>query len=334
MSRVAVLGGGSWGTALSEVLAGNGHSVVLYERKEEKVSPYNAGHTPDGLFDRIYPLNPSLKATSSLKDALKDAEFILLSVPSTAYRFVLKESVPYLDRPVSVISTGKGFDPETHRLLSETVEEIVPEQYLSGVTALTGPSFAKEVIAHGLTCVLSASADFETARSVQELFSNSYFRVYTSTDIVGAQVAGALKNVIALASGMLYGLGYSENAKAALLTRGEAEISRLGKALGGKEETFLGLGGFGDLILTCSSFTSRNFRSGYEIGKADSAEEFLKHNTKTVEGIEASKLACEIGKKYSVELPISEAVYEVLFTSRAPSTIARELMKRALKPEF
>jgi glycerol-3-phosphate dehydrogenase (NAD(P)+) len=334
MSRIAVLGGGSWGTALSEVLADNAHSVTVYERKGEKVSAFNAHVTPDGLFERVFPLNPSIRATSSLKEAFMDAEFLLLSVPSTAYRSVLNEALPYIVRPVSVISTGKGFDPTTHHLLNDTVKEILPQESCKGVTALTGPSFAEEVIAHGLTCVLAANENTEEAKKVQRLFSNPYFRVYTSSDPVGAQVAGALKNVIALASGMLCGLGYSENAKAALLTRGEAEISRLGKALGGKEETFLGLGGFGDLILTCSSFTSRNFTSGYEIGKADSASEFLEHNTKTVEGIEASRLACSLGKKYSVELPITEAVYSVLFEGRAPSSIAKELMQRELKAEF
>jgi len=324
--KSAVLGAGEWGTALATVLARKGLRTVLFGRREEYRS-INEKHVSP-----LFPgqrLDPAISYTTSLSEALDGASLLVFAVPSGAYRSLARQVRPLFPKDALVLSLAKGFDPESHELLSETLKE---ELGLPSVVSLIGPSFASEVLERKLTCVSAVSSDRNSARKVQSLLSDSYFRVYTNTDEVGAQVASALKNVLAIASGMLTGRKEGENARAALITRGLYEMSRLGLALGGRE-TFFGLTGVGDVVLTCSSTQSRNFRLGLLIGENNGAGEVLRKNVLTTEGVNTSKYATELSRKMGLELPITATVYEVLFEGLLPSEAIPLLMNRALKDE-
>ena len=226
-----------------------------------------------------------------------------------------------------------GFDPITFEGFTQTLEELFPKERIRGVVSLMGPSFAKEVANHQRTAVCAVGHNQKCNEEVQHLFSNDYFRVYTQDDVIGAEIGAGMKNIIAIASGILSGLGYENNSRAALITRGLAEITRFGLAKGAKEKTFLGLTGIGDLFLTCSSPMSRNFSAGVEIGEADSGENFLKNNKTTVEGIEACRLVHQEAKRIGVSVPITDAIYAILFHRLRPSAVVSLLMNRALKAE-
>jgi len=329
-----VLGAGSWGTSLAEILADNGHEVKIYARKEKVRDEINNYHSNDKYFPFKVKLNKNLVATSSIKDAVEGSDVIVISVPSSQYRSILNETIKYLSKKVIFVSTAKGFDPDTNMRLSEVILEIVPSEKLESVLSLIGPSHAEEVIKKLFTCVSVIGSDVPNSKKIQKAFSNEYFRVYTNTDEVGAEYASAIKNIMAIASGITTGLGYGDNTRAALVTRGLAEMTRFGIAEGGKMETYLGLTGLGDLMVTCNSSFSRNFQAGLAIGKADSATDFLKSNTKTVEGIKTSKVIHIKAKKMGIEMPISEAVYSVLFCNELPSNAVKTLISRALRPEF
>jgi len=330
----SVLGAGSWGTSLADVLAENGFDVTLYARRKEVSDEINTQHSNDKYFPFHIELNKNLKATSSIEIALKDADVVLISVPSAQYRNVLTQMNKYLTKKIVIVSTAKGFDPETSKRLSEVVKEIIPPEKIKTVMSLIGPSHAEEVIRKLFTCVSVIGSDEEQLRIIQKAFSNDYFRVYTNTDEIGAEYAAALKNVIAIASGIMTGLGYGVNTRAALITRGLAEMTRFGVAMGGKIETYLGLSGLGDLMVTCTSTFSRNFQAGLAIGKADSAKEFLANNKKTVEGLKTARVMHFKAEKSHIEMPITEAVYSVVYLGEKPSNAAKSLINRALKPEF
>jgi len=329
-----VLGAGSWGTSLAEILADNGHEVKIYARKDKVRDEINNNHSNNKYFPFQVKLNKNLLATSSIEDAVQDADVIVVSVPSSQYRGVLNETIKYLNKKVIFVSTAKGFDPNTNKRLSEVIREIVPAEKLESVLSLIGPSHAEEVIRKLFTCVSVIGSDIPNSKKIQRAFSNEYFRVYTNTDEVGAEYASALKNIMAIASGITTGLGYGDNTRAALITRGLAEMTRFGIAEGGKMETYLGLTGLGDLMVTCNSSFSRNFQAGLAIGKANSATQFLKTNEKTVEGIKTAGVIHEKAKKMGIEMPISEAVYSVLYCDELPSNAVKTLISRALKPEF
>jgi glycerol-3-phosphate dehydrogenase (NAD(P)+) len=332
--KAGVVGAGAWGTALSQVLADNGHQVELFARDPRAVEEINKEHTNKKYYGSEVKISEDVFATADLAACLKGADMAVIAVPVKAYRPVLEEMAGFLSHKTLVVSTAKGFDPTNGKRLSETVRELIPEAQRLPVVSLLGPSYAEEVIKRLLTCLTATSVDLSTAKRAQEIFSNGYFRVYTNTDEIGAEYSAAVKNVVALAAGMLLGLGYGDNARAALVTRGLAEISRLGIKMGGRVETFLGLCGVGDLNLTCSSTLSRNFQAGVAIGKADGAVEFMKNNTMTVEGLKTTQVVKSLACQAGVEMPIAQAVWEVLYGAKKPSDVVSGLMTRQLKREY
>ena len=333
MKNITVVGAGSWGTALAQVLCDNNQQVTLYDLNQKIVDDINNNHQNKTFFENV-KLPTSLVATTNLKEALKDAEFILLSVPTKVIRVVLEEINRELTRPVVIINASKGIEPTTHKRVSEIVAEEISSNKLDAFVALSGPSHAEEVIERGVTSVTCASTNLDKTKEIQELFKNKYFRVYRVDDLIGVEIGGSIKNVIALAAGIIAGLGYGDNAKAALITRGLVEIKRLGIALGAKEETFSGLSGLGDLIVTCTSVHSRNWQAGYKIGNGSNLQETLDSMTMVVEGVRTCQATYELTKELNIEMPIVETIYDVIFNKLNPQDAITQLMSRETKPEF
>jgi glycerol-3-phosphate dehydrogenase (NAD(P)+) len=332
-TKITILGAGSWGTALALVLADNGNQVTMYSKDAKVCDEINNRHTNSKYFDDVFILPNSIVATNELANAIDDTQLIVLSVPSSSVREMVKSLIPLLKNKTVIINTAKGFDPLTNNRLSETIRQLIPKKLLQGVVSLIGPSHAEEVINRQLTLVSAVSKYAPLAEKISELFSNEYFRVYVQTDEIGSEVGSALKNVIAIASGVVTGLKLGDNARAALVTRGLTELMRLGKVLGGKLKTHAGLTGLGDLIVTCYSKHSRNYQAGVIIGKDNSAESFLSNNQATVEGVAFAKIAHQLAKKFRLKLPIVEAVYSVLYEKKRPSELVKTLMNRPLKVE-
>ena len=331
MMKITTIGAGAWGTALSNLLANKGYDVYIYDKNPIYQAINESHHNP--LHFSEIELATTLHFVPSLQDAIADADVIIFSLPSKFYRQMAKDISDLLTKKVYLVSTAKGFDPLTFKRLSQVLREEISQEKRHEIVSLLGPSYAEEVIRRKLTCISASSTSLDDAQFIQHLFSGPEVRVYTNSDETGAEIAAALKNVIAIASGVLLGLGEEENAKAALVTRGIAEIMRFGMAFGARPETFLGLSGIGDLSLTCNSLKSRNCSLGYAIGKADSADEVLANNTMTVEGVYTSKYVHEIAKEKNIEMPITEAIYQVLFLNAKPSDISNRLMLRSLKSE-
>lgn len=331
--KIAVLGSGTWGTALAQLLVDNKQDVIIYGIAKDEIDDININHRNSKFFGNSIVLPSELKATMDLKDAILDAEIIILAVPTIAIRETLNQIKPLLTNKPFLVSVAKGFDVDSHKRMSEIIREIIPENLRQEVVSLIGPGHAEEVILRMLTLCTSTSIDLEAAKIIQNTFSNDYFRVYTQTDEIGAEYGVAIKNAIAIASGIVIGLGYGDNAKAALVTRGLNEMVRFGLAMGGEERTYLGLTGLGDLMVTCNSIHSRNFQAGLEIGKANSSAKFLKSNKKTVEGIRTAKIIHEIATEKGIDMPIVNAVYDVLYNDVEPKSALINLMKRKLKPE-
>ena len=329
--KISILGSGSWGTALAQICIDNGHETVLWGKEKSEVDDINLHHRNSRYFFDVQ-LNPALSATMDLNE-IQGSDMVLLAVPTIALESVCEQMVSHLDKPVIVINVAKGFHPVTHKRLSEVIKEGMPKDLLQDVVSLIGPSHAEEAVLRLLTSVNAVCENEESAKLVQNLFSNDYFRVYRNTDVIGAEIGVAVKNIMALASGVLTGIGQGDNARAALMTRGLAEMARYGMYFGGKAETYLGLTGVGDLIVTCTSQHSRNFQAGLEIGLADSAAEFWKNSTKTVEGVNSTKVVYEVAREKGILMPITEQMYLVLFENKKPSVALKELMARELKSE-
>ena len=329
--KTVVIGSGSWGTGLGQVLCDNGREVIIYGNCKEQIDDIEQNHRNAMFFEDVQ-LNPDLHATMDV-NVVKDADVVVLSVPTIAIESVCRQIDPLLKGKVIIVNTSKGFHPETNERMSQVIRRFISDEHLSSVVSLIGPSHAEEVVIRMLTTICAVSLRHEDAVVIQELFSNDYFRVYTGSDEIGSEVGVALKNAIAVASGVLSGLGYGDNTRAALMTRGLAEMIRFGTAMGGKPETFMGLTGIGDLIVTCSSRHSRNFQAGYEIGKANDAQAFWKYNKKTVEGVRTAKVVYELAQQMHIDMPITSEIYKVLYENKDPKQSARDLMLRDLKPE-
>ncbi|ABY42676.1 NAD(P)H-dependent glycerol-3-phosphate dehydrogenase [Bacillus mycoides] len=332
MTKITVIGAGSWGTALAMVLADNGHDVRIWGNRPELMNEINTKRENSRYLPGI-TLPSTIVAYSSLEEALVDVNTVLLVVPTKAYRDVLQEMKEIVTEPITWIHASKGIEPGTSKRISEVIEEEIPESLIKDVVVLSGPSHAEEVGLHQATTVTSAAKRMEAAEGVQDLFMNSYFRVYTNPDIVGVELGGALKNIIALAAGISDGLGLGDNAKAALMTRGLTEIARLGRKMGGNPLTFAGLTGMGDLIVTCTSVHSRNWRAGNMLGKGHSLEEVLESMGMVVEGVRTTKAAHELAEKMEVEMPITAALYDVLFNGNNVKDAVGSLMGRVRKHE-
>ena len=330
MAYVSVLGAGSWGTAIAKLLCTNGHKVTLWSYREEEVR---------SLIEKRENLSklPGVKLpeeiifTADLEAAVRDKEMCVMAVPSTAVRSTAKKMAPYAKPGQIVVNLAKGIEESTLMILTDIIEQEIP-----GVqaTVLSGPSHAEEVGREIPTTAVAGAKKKETAEFMQNIFMNQRFRVYTSPDMLGIELGGALKNVIALAAGVADGLGCGDNTKAALITRGIAEMSRLGVAMGGHIETFNGLAGIGDLIVTCASRHSRNRKAGFLIGQGKSMQEAMDEVKMVVEGVYSAKAAMKLAKKYQVDMPIVEEVNQVLFEGKSAREAMGELMLRDKKTEL
>jgi len=330
MTRVAVVGGGAWGTVLADLLARKGDAVTLWAREPEVAEGINREHV-NHLFLPRAPLAPALRATSDLAAAVPDAEVVVSAAPSHAVRAVMLEVVRSVTGKPLVVSVSKGLEPERLGTLSSVLAEVFGAA--TPVAVLSGPSFAQEVFQGQPTAVVAAADDEAIARRVQRVFSGGHFRVYSSTDVVGVELGGALKNVIALAAGILEGLGLGHNTRAALITRGLAEITRLGAALGADPMTFAGLTGMGDLILTATGSLSRNRTLGVDLGKGKTLEQSQAGKQSVAEGVLTARAAVALGERHNVELPIAQEVSAILFDGKSPRRAIADLMDRELKAE-
>ncbi|WLD91838.1 NAD(P)H-dependent glycerol-3-phosphate dehydrogenase [Alkalihalobacillus sp. AL-G] len=328
MKRVAVIGAGSWGTALAMVLADNGHDVRLWARRPEQVDEINKEHTNKRYLPEIQ-LPQNIIATTDLEEVIAKTDTIVLVTPTKAMREILQSLKVLLKSPVTIVHASKGIEPDTLLRVSEVIGDEIPEQLRKDIVVLSGPSHAEEVSLRQPTTVTVSSKDLKTAEQIQDLFINPNFRVYTNPDIIGVELGGALKNIIALGAGLSDGLGYGDNAKAALLTRGLAEIARLGTIMGAKPLTFAGLSGLGDLVATCTSVHSRNWRAGNLLGKGQTLDEVLGNIGMVVEGVRTTNAAHQLAQKEGVEMPIVNELYDVLFHSKSPKEAVDSLMKRS-----
>lgn len=310
--KIAILGPGSWGTALAQVLNDNGHQVCLWGDSQEQIDEINQKHTNTRYFKDIV-IDEKIKATTDLKEALKDVNAILFVVPTKVTRLVAKQVAETLDHKVIMMHASKGLEPGTHERLSTVISEEVPAELRSEIVVVSGPSHAEETIVRDITLITAASRDLEAAKYVQALFSNHYFRLYTNSDVIGVETAGALKNIIAVGAGALHGLGYGDNAKAAVITRGLAEITRLGVKLGADPLTYSGLSGVGDLIVTGTSVHSRNWRAGDALGRGEKLEDIERNMGMVIEGISTTKVAYEIAQELEVYMPITTAIYKSIY---------------------
>ncbi len=330
---IAVIGAGSWGTALAMVLADNDHEVRLWSHNEEQVKEINESHTNETYLPGI-SLSELITAFASLRDALAGIETVILAVPTKAIREVVGKMREVLTSPITIAHVSKGIEPDTSLRISEMIKEEMPEELLHDIVVLSGPSHAEEVSRRHPTTVTVTSENMAAAERIQDLFINHNFRVYTNSDVIGVEIGGALKNIIALAAGITDGLGYGDNAKAALMTRGLAEIARLGTKMGANPLTFSGLAGIGDLIVTCTSVHSRNWRAGNMLGKGKSLDEVLDSMGMVVEGVRTTKAAYQLAQKYKVNMPITTALYNVLFNGKNAKDAADVLMSRGKTHEM
>ena len=330
MANVGIMGAGSWGTALALLLHKNGHQVTVWSISEEEVEMLSTKREHESKLPGVR-IPDDMEFTSDLAKAVKDKDFIVMAVPSPFTRSTAKSMSPYIPEGQIIVDVAKGIEEDTLMTLSQQIEQEIPQ---ADVAVLSGPSHAEEVGRGIPTSVVIGAKTKKTAEYLQSMFMNEVFRVYTSPDILGMELGGSLENVIALAAGIADGLGYGDNTKAALITRGIAEIARLGVEAGGALESFTGLTGIGDLIVTCASVHSRNRKAGYLIGQGMSMQEAMDEVKMVVEGVYSTKAAVKMGKKYGVSTPIIEEVNKVLFEGKNPGEAVRDLMLRDSKPEI
>ena len=328
--HIAVIGAGGWGTALAIVLSANFESVILWTRNEDQANEINTNRT-NSKYLSITEIPKNILATTNPND-IKDIDVIVNAVPTQYIRDYYKKY--HLDiKDKFIINSSKGVENNSNQTISGIFEEVygIDSDHFA---VLTGPSHAEEVSLKIPTTVVVASKSEQFAAYVQQIFLTEYFRVYTSKDVIGCEIGGSLKNVIAIAAGIIDGMGLGDNTKAALLTRGLAEIARLGEAMGAEHQTFSGLSGLGDLFVTCDSKHSRNRRFGERIGKGEKAEDILSDTKMIAEGVYTSKSAYELSKKYNIEMPITSKVYKTLFENKNPNDAIQDLMKRDAKNEW
>lgn len=331
--QVAVLVAGSWGTALAAVLANNGHRTVLWSRNEEQVNQINETRMNARYLPNVR-LPEGIAATSSMEEAVADADAVVVVAPSAGMREVASKLKPLLREETLVVHATKGFEVATMNRMTEVLADELPQTDRSRIVVLSGPSHAEEVIQELPTTVVVASEQLSAAEEAQDLFINGSFRVYTNPDVVGVEVGGALKNIIALGAGLSDGLGFGDNARAALLTRGLAEIARLGVAMGANPLTFAGLAGIGDLVATCTSRHSRNWRAGSMLAQGMSLNDVLARMGMVVEGVKTTQAACRLAERYGVTMPIAQQLNAVLFEEKSAKAAVEALMGRVRTHEI
>jgi glycerol-3-phosphate dehydrogenase (NAD(P)+) len=333
MKRAAILGAGAWGTALAKYLSDKGEKVVLYARRRdisEEIAKTreNRRYLPGAL------LAPELEVTADLGQAVTGADLAVIAVPSHAVRSLLREIATVLPEAAVIVNATKGIENDSLMLMGEVVADVLGPAAAERFSVLSGPSFAKEVALGLPTAIVVASSSSEVAHDVQQRFAGERMRVYTSDDPIGVELGGALKNVIAIAAGACEGLGYGHNSRAALITRGLAEIVRLSVAKGGSALTLAGLAGLGDLVLTCTGELSRNRTVGFELGKGRTLPDVLAGLGHVAEGVRTAKSAYDLGRKCGVDMPITAEVYQVLYAGKSPKQAVLDLLARANRPEF
>jgi glycerol-3-phosphate dehydrogenase (NAD(P)+) len=327
--RVAVIGGGSWGTTVAHLCAKNA-PTTLWARRDEVAAEVRDHHTNSAYLEG-FDLTPSLHATSSLEEAVCTADLLVMGVPSHGMRETAKELAGCLRPWVPVVSLSKGLEQGTRLRMTQVLEEELPG-HPCGV--LTGPNLAKEILAGDAAASVISIGDNTIAEALQDVFASDLFRVYTNPDVIGCEIAGALKNVMAIASGMADGLGTGDNTRAAVITRGLAELTRLGCAMGGQQQTFAGLAGMGDLIATCISPQSRNRYVGEQLGKGRKIDEIIEEMSMVAEGVKTSKVVMELGEQYGVDLPIAGSVYSVVHEGAPATSAYRGLLGRHVRAEM
>jgi glycerol-3-phosphate dehydrogenase (NAD(P)+) len=330
-ARVAVIGAGNWGTALANLLAKKNHDVVLWSFETEVARAINHEHV-NPFYLRGIPLHPGLRATGDLRAAVERAQWLISASPAQHVRRVLTSAAQFMSEGALIVSASKGIEVKTLDTMDAVLTEVTPPR-LAAPAFLSGPSFALEVARELPTAVTAASRSAESCARVQQLFQSPYFRVYTTQDVIGVELGGALKNVIAVAAGMAVGLGLGHNALAALITRGLAEITRLGVALGADPLTFSGLAGMGDLILTCTGELSRNRTVGVELARGRTLQEILGGMNMVAEGVDTARSAHALAQREGIEMPIVAQVHAVLFENVSPREAVETLMLREPKPE-
>ena len=334
--KVAVLGAGSWGSVLANLLVDNGHEVELWSRDQDQVDRLNKDHV-NPAYMKDFTYSSKLHATTNMKAAVKGADVILIVIPTKGIRQVthkLNGVLADLDQCSLIVHATKGLEQNTYKRPSGMIKEEIDPKYRRDIVVLSGPSHAESVAIKDMTAVTAACANLADAEKVQKLFSNSYFRVYTNDDVIGAEFGAALKNIIAIGAGALQGLGYHDNARAALITRGLAEIRRLGVAFGANPMTFIGLSGVGDLVVTATSKNSRNWRAGYQLGQGQKLDDVINNMGMVIEGVYTTKAAYELSKKRQVQMPITDALYRVLYEGEDIKTAISQLMSRDLTSEM
>lgn len=331
LSKIVIVGAGSFGTAIANLLAKKNNEVLIWDINKDIIDDINENRINSKFFPDVI-LHKNIKGIHTLEQYLNEnLNFIILAVPSKAISSVCLSLKDKVNNNTSIINISKGIDLISHKRLSVIINEILPKNPL---VILSGPTHAEEIIKDLPTTIVASSSNITHAETVQELFLSNNFRVYTNSDLISAEIGGAVKNIIAVAAGILSGIGYGDNALAALMTRGMVEISRIGEKLGGRKETFFGLTGMGDLIVTCTSVHSRNRRAGLLIAKGFTVEEAIKEVGMVVEGIEACKSFYKLKELNEVDMPITDTLYDVLFNSKCPKEAVNELMNREVKMEF
>ncbi|MBF7018662.1 NAD(P)H-dependent glycerol-3-phosphate dehydrogenase [Staphylococcus sp. 18_1_E_LY] len=332
MTNITVFGTGSFGTALANVLAENGNDVLMWGKNEGTINEINTSHS-NTKYLKNAQLSTKILATNNLQQAVEHADIYLIALPTKAIRDVVSEIDQLLSSSKVFIHVAKGIENGTFKRVSEMIEDSLTASHNGGIGVLSGPSHAEEVVIKQPTTVAASSKNIEISNLIQDLFMNDYLRVYTNNDLIGVELGGALKNIIAVASGVIAGMGFGDNAKAALMTRGLAEISRLGDTLGADPMTFLGLGGIGDLIVTCTSTHSRNFTLGYKLGEGKSVDEALNEMNMVVEGIYTTESVYHLAENHHVDMPITATLYGVLFENKPVNESVKYLMGREKKAE-
>lgn len=333
--KITILGSGSWGTALAKVVADNQHQVILWGIDALVVDEINQKRTNHNYLPGL-KLHENISANSNLSEAVSDCDTLLIALPTKAIRETMEKLRPLLEKRSQaplLIHVTKGLEPSTKMRVSEIITDVLDRDLYKDLVVLSGPSHAEEVAREDLTTITAASDSLEASEAVQKIFMNQNFRVYTNKDVIGVELGAALKNIIALGAGILHGLGYGDNAKAALITRGLAEISRLGVAMGADPLTFAGLSGVGDLIVTCTSPHSRNWQAGNLLAQGYKVEEVNQKVQMVVEGISTCRVAYELAKEYGVEMPITQALYQVLYQEADLNEGMKQLMNREGKRE-
>ncbi len=328
--KIGILGAGTFGIALAKLLAQKGIDVTVYCHSEDKLIKLRETNRHERFVDSVLP--SSIKYTSEISEAIKGKSIVLFALPSITIRQVARSIKPYVEDGQIIVDVSKGIEKDSLLTLSEVIKQELDNDYLKYVV-LSGPTHAEELILDMPTAIVSASDDLLCAKHVQEVFASSFFRVYTNSDVKGIEICGALKNIMAIAAGISDGLGYGDNAKAALITRGLQEIKRLGSKMGYKEDTFFGLAGIGDLIVTCTSSHSRNYRCGYLIGQGKSVKEAKEEIGMVVEGLNALPAASKLADKYGVDMPITMMLNKIVNEGFEPKVAVKNLFERELKSE-